>query len=374
MTTYKSDKAPSNNKKKVSAYTYVRNANEMNYPFIESITSFVKAGIDEVVVLDTSDKDEGTTDLLLDLVDKYPDVIKAYQAEVNWNAPNFGIWDGQSKAMARSHCTNPYLIQFDTDEFIEEQPDVMNKIQSKCIRLLGNENPIMALPVVEYWGSQGKVRMDINPWKERISISHPHITHGIPMSHRHYQLDKNTNASLLYSRPGSDGCNMIDSVTGQPIPISNPMIGPNWSDINNARVNGRFSEIHCQIYEDWFNQVVEDLPTIFHFSWWSVEVKIKKYQAFFNSFWKSLYGDSAGAPAVGWNPFFPERFLDQVSEEEIEFYAQRIERESGGHIFHQAWNGEGSNHVTIHKAFPKIMENWCRENKTGSKHHKHRIK
>jgi hypothetical protein len=48
---------------KLSGYTTVRNALSMDYPFVESIGSMLEF-CDEVCVLDSSDKADGTRDVL----------------------------------------------------------------------------------------------------------------------------------------------------------------------------------------------------------------------------------------------------------------------------------------------------------------------
>ena len=60
---------------------------------------------------------------------------------------------------------------------------------------------LISLPVIEYWGNQGKVRMDINPWKWRLSRNKPNITHGIPKHLRKTDEDGN-----IYALPGTDSC------------------------------------------------------------------------------------------------------------------------------------------------------------------------
>ena len=48
---------------------------------------------------------------------------------------------------------------------------------------------LIALPVIEYWGGPEKVRLDVNPWKWRLSRNLPHITHGIPANLRKFDKD-----------------------------------------------------------------------------------------------------------------------------------------------------------------------------------------
>ena len=45
---------------------------------------------------------------------------------------------------------------------------------------------LVCLPVIEFWGDKGKVRIDVNPWKWRLSRNRPHITHGIPKDLRRF--------------------------------------------------------------------------------------------------------------------------------------------------------------------------------------------
>jgi hypothetical protein len=347
--------------KKLSAYTYVRNANGMNYPFIESITSFVKSGIDEVVIVDASDQEDGTTDLLLDLQDVYPDVVQIYKAEIPWTVPNFGIWDGQTKALARHYCTSDLLIQFDVDELIEE---TSNRSKLENYASLLNQPDLqgytLPCPVVEYWGSSNKVRVDVNPWKWRISRNNSEITHGIPIQLRQYIN------GLLYAKPGTDGCDFLSKSTGEVIPMLNTFYTNQIHEtrikaITNNQLTNNYQFVKA--YEKWFNEVVEKYPTIYHFSWWSVAEKIKKYRHTWNLQWHSLYNDEKRIKA-NWNPFFPNKPLESVSDEEINEYAKNIEEKCGGHIFHTPWQGTSTNHVVINQSYPTIIENWCNKNKT----------
>ena len=67
---------------------------------------------------------------------------------------------------------------------------------------------LLCLPVIEYWGANKKVRLDVNPWKWRLSRNLKHITHGIPKQFR--RVDENGD---LFSAIGSDGCDYIDANT-----------------------------------------------------------------------------------------------------------------------------------------------------------------
>lgn len=182
---------------KLSGYVTTRNTVEMDYPMEESLKSLLEF-CDEVVVMDSSNGNDSTKDVLSDLK-KQNNNLKLYTANVDWTAPNHGVFDGALKQAAREKCTGEFLWQSDIDEIVKKED------RAKLEDLLKQTNylkdvPILCLPVVEYWGSYNKTRIDINPWKWRVSKNIPDITHGIPISHRKYEN------GLLYSKHGSDGC------------------------------------------------------------------------------------------------------------------------------------------------------------------------
>jgi hypothetical protein len=182
---------------KISGYITTRNCVDLNYPFEASIRSLL-AFCDEVVVGDSSDSNDGTKEILEALA-REDSRVKVFHKDVDWSAPNYGVFDGQMKAFARSKCTGDILVQIDADEvFDDSTKEKFPKFLEKVNYL--KDIPLAALPVIEYWGSKEKVRVDVNPWKWRVSRNNPDITHGIPAGLRWY---KN---GLLYCRPGSDGC------------------------------------------------------------------------------------------------------------------------------------------------------------------------
>src|SRR3989304_2039909 len=98
----------------ISGYCTTRNAVSMDYPFEATIRSLLDF-CDEVVVADSSDKDDGTQDILQKLMDE-DEKVQVYHVDVPWDAPNYGIYDGQMKAFAREQCTGDFLWQMDSDE------------------------------------------------------------------------------------------------------------------------------------------------------------------------------------------------------------------------------------------------------------------
>ena len=199
-----------NERKTLSGYTTTKNCIEQKYPFKESIVSMLSF-CDEVCVVDGGSSD-GTWELLQELANEN-DKLKIMQVKRDWEHKRFAVFDGLQKAAARKMCTKDFCWQMDSDEIVHEDDgtkihNIINKFPTDC--------DLLALPVIEYWGSTEKVRCDINSWKWRLSRNASHITHGIPASLRKYDEDGN-----MFSALGSDGCDYIHEVTGEQINFMN---------------------------------------------------------------------------------------------------------------------------------------------------------
>jgi hypothetical protein len=318
----------------------------MDYPFVESIMSMLQFA-DEVCVVDTSHRQEGTLAKLAEISQADPRIKLLVTSRFDWNAPNHGIFDGQTKALAREQCSGDFLWQFDVDEIVHEldAPKIRELIEKTNYL---KDSPILALPVVEFWGSKGKVRADINPWKARLSKNLPDITHGIPVNLRR------TFNGLDYASPGTDTCDYISKSTGRPLPIS-VFMPPEMAHFRQMSLK---NPKMIPVYEKWFNQHIEQYPGVFHYSWFSIERKIKQYKVFWTSFWKAMYGpDSDQNKDPDWNPFFDVPWR-QVTNQMIQDKADELSTKTGGHIFHSKWTGEITPHVTITKDHPDIIKEW----------------
>lgn len=336
------------NMKKLSGYATTRNCESLDYPYVESITSMLQF-CDEVCVLDTSDKDDGTRERLQELVKTFNGKLVVKHVGLDWAAPNAGVYDGQTKQMAREMCTGDMLWQQDVDEVLHESGYHLIRplVEKLAPQLL--VTPIISLPIVEFWGNKlnGKVRLDVNLWKWRLSVNHPSIQHGIPMSHR--ALDITT--GLMFAKPGTDGCDYIHTQTGQPIPSITLIPG----NIENLRQEAVTNPILIEPMTEWLNQHIRDYPTVFHYSWFDMERKIKAYREFWTGFWQSLYREEKKEED---NYFFPGRKWSSVTDEEIKQLAKTLETQTTGWIFHSPWNGTKRLGVPLNLSHPAIMTNW----------------
>lgn len=321
----------------ISAYTTTRNCISQEYPFelcIKSVLSFCH----EVVVVDANSSD-GTWERLEELA-KDNEKLRIYREVLDYDHPRFAVFDGKLKAIARDKCTQEFCLQIDSDEII---PEVDGEKYLSIAKDFPSNIDLLALPVVEFWGSKEKIRMDINPWKWRLSRNKSHITHGIPKQYRRYD-----DSFQLYSEPfRSDGCDYVNKETFDPIPFANFYTVP----VEQLRRSALTNEEHRKEYENWFKQACEQLPKVLHFSWWNIERKIKTYKNYWQKHWLSLYNVETEDTAE--NNMFFDKAWSEVSDEEIKEKAKELSENTGGHIFHSKWNGEKTPHVYFEIDLPK---------------------
>lgn len=352
----------------VSGYTTTLDCIKQGYPFVQSIRSMLEF-CDEVCIVDGGSTD-GTWERLIDLVMEEKGVTLASLSDVerestielsrpgavsqsgririkqvarDWNHPRFAVFDGMQKAEARAMCTREFCWQMDSDEVVHE--DDAKRISDLC-RSMPAGADILALPVIEYWGGPDKVRLDIQPWKWRLSRNKPNITHGIPKELR--RTDANGD---LYAAEGTDGCDMIDKETFERM----PHISFYTPDVENARRVAMLGNPQAkQEYEAWFNQVANGLPGVFHYSWYDLPRKIRLYRDYWTRHWNSLYGKSLEDTAEN-NMMFDVPW-SQVTDEMIEERAKQMADKLGGWIWHRKWDGETrTDHIRVARSQPKFM-------------------
>jgi len=324
----------------ISGYTTVRNVDSQGYPWKKSISSLLQF-CDEVVVVDCG-SDDGSFEMLEAWAEK-DKRIKIHQNKLDVKDPRFAIKvDGEMKAYARSFCQYDWCWQQDIDEVVHEND--APKIKSLAANMPKAVH-LLALPVVEYWGNKGKVRVDVNPWKWRISRNLAHITHGVPEDLRMY--DEN---GEMYANEGTDSCDYIDKDTGARVPFSSFYT----QDVHNVRIAAlQGNSDALSAYEEWFNSAVNQIPGVYHYSWYNLEQKIKNYKNYWTRFWQSMYGKDQKDTAEN-NMFFDKSWAE-VSDEEITNLANKLEEEMGGWIFHRKIDFNNKTpHVQIHTEEPNI--------------------
>lgn len=326
---------------KISGYTTTRNVINSDYPWKQSIQSMLHF-CDEVVVADGG-SDDGTWEQLTSWANK-EEKLKVFQHVKDYNHKRFAVFDGELKADARSHCTMDWCWQQDSDEIVHE--DDADKIKILAKRLPKSVH-LLALPIVEYWGGPEKVRCDVNPWKWRLSKNLEYITHGIPNSLRKFDKEGD-----LYALPGTDGCDYIDKSSFKPVPCAT-FYTP---DVHNVRMQmlQNKDENLIKNYGNWFENVINELPGVYHYSWFNLERKIKTYRDYWTKHWLSLY-DIEQLDTAENNMFFDKPWAE-VSEDEIKTMAYDLKEKMGGWIFHEKVDfDKPTPFLKISKKQPKIM-------------------
>lgn len=327
-----------NKKPTISGYTTTYNCEKQEYPYIKSIKSMLNF-CDEVCVVDGGSSD-GTLENLEEL-SRLDSRLKVKKVIRDWNHPRHAVFDGLQKSEARSMCTSEFCWQMDSDEVVHE--DDAQKIIDLCSKFPKNIE-LISLPVIEYWAGPSKVRVDIQPWKWRLSRNLPHITHGIPSGLRR----KDSNGDL-YAAPGTDGCDMIHRETGEPI----PHVTFHTQETENMRRAAEAGNKEALVaYETWFNQVITSIPGVHHYSWYDIPRKMRLYRDYWTRHWNSLYNGSLEDTAET-NMMFDVPW-SKVSEEMIEARAKDLSEKTGGWIWHRKWNGQQTPHMTVSVKEPNI--------------------
>ena len=331
----------------ISGYTTTKNCIEQDYPFEQSILSLLDF-CDQVVVVDGGSTD-GTWDRLLELSKSNPKLL-IEKRERDWSHKRFAVFDGLQKAYARALCTGDFCWQQDSDEIVHEND--YEKI-TKLVKQIPKSMNLIALPVIEYWGSADKVRADINPWKWRLSRNRKHITHGIPKNLRKIDEDGN-----LYSSPGSDGCDYIDTDTYDIIPCANFYT----NEIERVRQRAVKGDVKAlEAYENWFNNAINNLPSVHHYSWFDIERKIRTYKNYWSQHWQSLY-DIKQEDTVENNMFFNKPW-SEVTDEDICHMSAKLAEKMGGWIFHSKVDfTRQTPHIDCEMEEPRSMKNYKRNN------------
>ena len=302
----------------ISGYNTTKDCNKAQYPWRESIQSML-GFCSEVVVVDGGSKD-GTLEELRDWAATEPR-LKVHLIERDWSHPRFALFDGAQKAEARRRCTGQFLWQMDADEVVPQRD--WDKVIELC-RTFPKEIDLLSLPVTEFWGGPRKVRIDVNPWKWRLSRNLPHITHGIPGP-----LRKRDSEGHVYASPGTDGCDYVHAETGAVIPHGS-FYTVEVHEARMAAIQGNTEALAG--YSDWFRRATEALPGVLHYSWYDIPRKIRTYRDYWSKHWQSLYDIQQEDTAE--NNMFFDKAWSEVSEEEIDELGARLAAEFGGHVFH----------------------------------------
>ena len=110
-------------------------------------------------------------------------------------------------------------------------------------------------------------------------------------------------------------------------------------EVHKLRMEGLAgSQQSYEAYAQWFVRVIDLMPSVYHYSWFDLERKIKTYKNYWQTHWESLYNIKQEDTPEN-NMFFDKRWSD-VTEEEIKDLAKDLGEKLGGWVFHQKVNFE----------------------------------
>ena len=105
------------------------------------------------------------------------------------------------------------------------------------------------------------------------------------------------------------------------------------------------------------NQVVNQLPGVYHYSWYDIKRKIYTYKNYWSKHWTSMYNKKLNDTSEN-NMFFNKPW-STVSDEEIEEMAKKMENDLGGWIFHSKIDfSKKTPWIEIQRSEPELSKEW----------------
>ncbi len=137
---------------KVSGFTFLRNADKLGYPFIESIRSILPIVDEFVIALGPSE--DGTAAKIAAIGDPKIRVIHTqWNERIRNDLRVKGFVYGQQKSIALFNCTGDWAFYLEGDEVVHE--DDLPKIQEAMTRHLDNEKvEALYFDYVHFYGNR----------------------------------------------------------------------------------------------------------------------------------------------------------------------------------------------------------------------------
>ena len=245
---------------KVSGFTFIKNAEMLGYPFIESIQSVLPI-VDEFIIA-VGDSDDNTLEIIKSIKD---DKIRIIETQWNESMQDRGYVYAQQKMTAQFSCTGDWAFYLEGDEVLHEKD--LNTIQNTMEKHL--DNPEVEALYFDYYHFYGKPnQVGIAGYKRAPRIIRNTIRNYSPDGLFFVVMDKNKKGR--YPKAAYAGCHIYHYGHVRKVERNNEKIkqvGKYWGDeepntfstygnIDLAEIRP-FTGTHPKIVQDWLRTEAE---------------------------------------------------------------------------------------------------------------------
>ena len=245
---------------KVSGFTFIKNAEMLGYPFIESIQSVLPI-VDEFIIA-VGDSDDNTLEIIKSIKDNK---IRIIETQWNESMQDRGYVYAQQKMTAQFSCTGDWAFYLEGDEVLHEKD--LDTIRNTMERHL--DNPEVEALYFDYYHFYGKPnQVGIAGYKRAPRIIRNTIRNYSPDGLFFVVMDKNKKGR--YPKAAYAGCHIYHYGHVRKVERNNEKIkqvGKYWGDEepNTFSTYGNidlgeirpFMGTHPKIVQDWLRTEAE---------------------------------------------------------------------------------------------------------------------
>jgi len=245
---------------KVSGFTFIKNAEMLGYPFIESIQSILPI-VDEFVIA-VGESDDNTLEIIKSIKDNK---IRIIETQWNESMQDRGYVYAQQKMTAQFSCTGDWAFYLEGDEVLHEKD--LDTIRNTMERHL--DNPEVEALYFDYYHFYGKPnQVGIAGYKRAPRIIRNTIRNYSPDGLFFVVMDKNKKGR--YPKAAHAGCHIYHYGHVRKVERNNEKIkqvGKYWGneDPNTFSTYGNidlaeirpFTGSHPKIVQDWLRTEAE---------------------------------------------------------------------------------------------------------------------
>jgi len=245
---------------KVSGFTFIKNAEMLGYPFVESIQSVLPI-VDEFIIA-VGDSDDNTLEIIKSIKD---DKIRIIETQWNESMHDRGYVYAQQKMTAQFSCTGDWAFYLEGDEVLHEKD--LDTIRNTMEMHL--DNPEVEALYFDYYHFYGKPdQVGIAGYKRAPRIIRNTIRNYSPDGLFFVVMDKNKKGR--YPKAAYAGCHIYHYGHVRKVERNNEKIkqvGKYWGDeepntfstygnIDLAEIRP-FTGTHPNIVKDWLRTEAE---------------------------------------------------------------------------------------------------------------------